>query len=133
MITVAVLEGYSWGKYMIIYGKTDVKSRPCPARIYIKNDGKVVLRLFLKNIDKHRQYIESAPSYIKESFAFEGGNCKNCMSACKSMKIYTIDGQQFNKCCHKTAYFSNPSVEKLSDYMALYLEFNPIKKPKSAK
>ena len=122
-----------WSKYgMIEYGKTGTKSRPCAARIYVKK-GSVQLRLYLTKIDKHRQYIEESPSYIKEAFAFEGGDCKTCMSTCKSMKIYTIDGQQFNKCCHSTAYFTNPSVERLSDYMALYLEFNPPKKPKPEK
>ena len=125
--------GYGWGKYMIIYGKTGVKSRPCPARIYIKDNGEIQLRLFLKNIDKHRQYIEDSPAYIKDAFAFEGGNCKNCMPTCKTMKIYTIDGRQYNKCCHSTAYFSSPSLEKLPGYMALYSEFNPTKKSKSAK
>ena len=122
-----------WSKYgMIEYGKTGTKSRPCAARIYVKK-GSVQLRLYLTKIDKHRQYIEESPSYIKDAFAFEGGDCKNCMSTCKSMKIYTIDGQQFNKCCHSTAYFTNPSVERLSDYMALYLEFNPPKKLKPTK
>jgi len=123
-------DGYGWGKYMIIYGKTSVKSRPCPARIYIKDTGEMQLRLFLKNIDKHRQYIENSPSYIKDGFAFEWGDCKNCMPTCKTMKIYTIDGRQYNKCCHSTAYFSSPSVERLPDYMSLYSEFNPAKKAK---
>jgi hypothetical protein len=126
-------DGYGWGKYMIIYGKTGVKSRPCPARIYIKDNGEIQLRLFLKNIDKHRKYIEATPAHIKDAFAFEGGDCKNCMPTCKTMKIYTIDGQQYNKCCHSTAYFSDPSVEKLPQYMALYTEFNPTKKSKSVK
>ena len=123
-------DGYGWGKYMIIYGKTGVKSRPCPARIYMKENGEVQLRLFLKNIDKHRQYIEDAPGFIKDAFTFEWGDCKNCMPTCKTMKIYTIDGQMYNKCCHSTVYFSNPSVEKLPAYLSLYSEFNPIKKAK---
>jgi hypothetical protein len=126
-------DGYGWGKYMIIYGKTGTKSRPCPARIYIKENGAVLLRLFFKNIDKHRQYIEESPSHIKEAFAFEGGDCKSCMPTCKTMKVYTIDERQYNKCCHSTAYFSNPSVEKMPDYMALYSRFNPAKKTKIAK
>ena len=28
--------GLTWGFYMIVYGKTGTKSRPCAARIYIK-------------------------------------------------------------------------------------------------
>jgi len=123
-------DGYGWGKYMIIYGKTGVKSRPCPARIYIKDDGKIQLRFFLKNIDKHRKYIENAPSYVKDGFAFDWGDCKNCVSTCKTMKIYTIDDRLYNKCCHSTVYFSDPTVEKLPDLMALYSEFNPVKKAK---
>ena len=120
-------DGYGWGKYMIIYGKTGVKSRPCPARIYIKDSGDIQLRLFLKNIDKHEPYIENAPPHIKGAFVFDWGDCKNCMPTCKAMKIYTVDGQKFKKCCHSTAYFNNPSAKKLPDYLALYSEFNPVK------
>ena len=122
-----------WPKYgMITYGKTGTKSRPCPARIYSKDSGEIVLRLYLSNIDKHRQYIEGTPPYIKNAFAFKSGDCKKCMATCKSMKIYTIDGQLYDKCCHSIACFYNPSVEKLPDYMNLYSEFNPAKKTKAA-
>jgi len=91
--------------FTIKYGKTSVKSRPCPARIHIKASGEVVLRLYFKNIDKHSQYIENAPLHVKEAFVIEWGDCKSCMPHCKSMKIYIIDGQLYNKCCHSTAFF----------------------------
>lgn len=38
--------GYCWGKYMLIYTKTGVKSKNVYARIYIR-DFSIVLRLFL--------------------------------------------------------------------------------------
>ena len=37
--------GFGWGLYMINYGKSGTKSRPIAARIYIKDDGKIQLRL----------------------------------------------------------------------------------------
>jgi len=118
----------------IVYGKTGVKSRPCPARIIIKDKtGEITLRFYLKNIDKHSRYIENAAPHIKDAFVFDWGNCSKCMATCKSMKIYNIDGRQFDKCCHSTAFFSNPTLEKLPDYIALYSEFNPVKKMKFAK
>jgi hypothetical protein len=43
-------QGYCWGRYMIIYAKTGVKSRQVLARIYIR-DQSIVLRLFLNKID----------------------------------------------------------------------------------
>lgn len=120
-------------KFTIKYGKTSVKSRPCPARIHITRNGEVMLRMYFMNINKHKQYIENAPSHIKEAFTIDWGDCKSCMPHCKSMKIYTIGEQLYNKCCHSTAFFNNPSVERLEDYMALYSEFNPRNKPKSGK
>src|SRR5512146_962452 len=57
--------GYCWGKYMLIYTKTGVKSKNVYARIYIR-EASIVLRLFLNGIDKHRVYIENAPACIKE-------------------------------------------------------------------
>jgi len=122
--------GYGWGKYMIIYGKTGTKNRACPARIYIKESGEVRLRLFFNKIDKHQKYIEEAPPHIKAAFANDWGGCTDCSPTCKMVKEYSIDGKQYRKCCHSTAYFSGPTVEKLPDYMALYAEFNPVKRPK---
>lgn len=108
----------------ITYAKTGTKSRTAFARITIQKDH-ITLRLYFKNIDKHRAYIETAPLHIKQSFVFEGGNCHNCMATCKSMKIYSIDGKNYNKCCHSIATFKNLSVERLPDYIALLTEFYP--------
>ena len=123
--------GYGWGKYMIIYGKSGTKSRPCPARIYIKESGEIRIRLFFNKIDKHSKYIEESPAHIKAAFANDWGDCSDCSPTCKMVKEYSIDGNRYRKCCHSTAYFSDPTIEKLPDYMALYSEFNPIKKPKT--
>jgi hypothetical protein len=124
--------GYGWGKYMIVYGKTGTKSRPVAARIYIKEDG-ITLRLFLNNVDKHREYIESAPSHIKDAFIFEGGDCKSCSTMCAPGKNYTIDGHSMQKCNHSTFYFNIPTLEKLPDYMALLSKFYPNKTKKKTK
>jgi len=122
-----ISSGLTWGKFMIVYGKTDTKSRPCAARIYIKDDGTVILRLFLNKVDKHRQHIESAPAHIKDAFIFTSGECKSCNTSCASGKVYTIDGQVMQKCNHSTFYFQKPTVEKLSDYMRLLANFYPVK------
>ena len=128
--------GYgAYGLYMIIYGKTGVKSRPCAARIYISADGEVTLRLFFSKINVHSQYVENAPTHIKDVFTGEEGNCRGCGirdGKCKfnSEKPYTIDGQLFNKCSAQVFNFYSPSVEKLSDYMGLLEEFYPAKKSK---
>src|SRR5512138_1220379 len=66
--------GYCWGKYMLIYTRTGVKSKNVYARIYIQ-ERNIVLRLFLNGIDKHRAYIENAPAYIKEVFTGRRGDC----------------------------------------------------------
>jgi hypothetical protein len=121
--------GSAWSPLMIVYGKTGTKSRPCAARIYIKDDG-IVLRLFLNKVDTHRQYIETAPAYIKEAFVFTGGDCKSCNTACAPGKKYTIDGNVMQKCNHNTFYFNVPKIEKLPDYMDLLSKFYPVKKAK---
>jgi len=123
-----ISSGLVWGLFMIIYGKTDTKSRPCIARIYIKEDGTVNLRLFLTKIDKHMRFIENAPKHIKVSFNFIGGDCTFCNANCKSRKCYSIDGQSMEKCVYSTFYFNNLSIDKLDDYMNLLKEFHPIKK-----
>jgi len=124
--------GYCWGKYMIIYGKTGTKSRPCPARIYIKDDGAIQLRLFLNKVDKHRDFIENAPAHIKSAFVFKDGECKSCNTMCAPGKVYTIDGKTMRKCNHSVFYFAEPSVERLPDIMTLLSKFYPARKAKQA-
>jgi len=94
-----IVSGCTWSLYMIVYGKTNTKNRPVIARFYIHEDGKVVLRLFFKNIDKHREYIESTPPYIKNVFA---DDCK-----------------KFD--------FTELKPEYLSDYINLLAKVYPIK------
>jgi len=120
--------GNIFGVNMIAYGKTGTKSRACAARIYIKDDGTVTLRLFLNKVDIHRQYIENAPAHIKDAFIFTGGDCKSCNTACAPGKVYTIDGQLMQKCNHSTFYFNTLSADNLSDYMELLSKFFPKKK-----
>ena len=120
--------GYGWGLFMIIYGKTGTKSRPVAARIFIQADGEIQLRLFLNKVDKQREYIENAPAHIKEAFVFTGGDCTSCSTMCAPGKVYTIDGQQMQKCNHNVFYFYDPTLEKLSGYMELLSKFYPKKK-----
>jgi hypothetical protein len=50
---------------------------------------------------------------------------------CAPGKIYTIDGQEMQKCNHATFYFDMPTVDQLPDYMGLLEQFYPVKKPKA--
>jgi spermidine/putrescine-binding protein len=123
--------GYCWGKYMLIYRKTGVKSENVYARIYIR-DETIVLRLFLNNIDKHRKFIETAPGYIKEVFTGDQAKCMHDKNEkdgkCRFRKTYTIDGQLFEKCNGITFEFQEPNIQKMGDYLALFTEFFPGKK-----
>jgi len=121
------------GKFQVVYTKTGAGTRAAVfARLYIWED-RMTLRLYFTDIDKHRAYIENAPAHIKNAFAFEGGDCRTasgeeaCGGGCQMMKVYTIDGQWYSKCCHSMAHFADPSVQKLPDYMALLAEFFPKK------
>jgi hypothetical protein len=118
--------GYCWGRYMLIYTKSGVKSKKVYARIYIR-DASVVLRLFFNDIDKHRQYVERTPLYIKEVFTGEHGKCQRCHNdqdgVCRFRKTYTINGQFIEKCNGVTFEFHDPSVDKICDYTALFTEF----------
>ena len=126
----AIISGNVWSPMVIIYGKTDTKSRPCAARIYIKETG-ILFRMFLRKVDAHRKYIENAPSHIKESFMKKTRLCTFCWDKCPSRPAaYTIDGNKIQQCQHGAFYFDNPSVEKLPDYVNLFAEFYPVKKVK---
>lgn len=123
--------GHCWGRYMVIYTKTGVKSNKVFARIYIRDES-IVLRLFFNDIDKHRGYVEGAPSHIKEVFVGENANCQHCHNdkegVCKFRKTYTIDGRLIEKCNGITFEFHNPSLLRLPDYIAVFTEFYPRKK-----
>lgn len=127
--------GYCWGKYMLIYTKTGVKSKNVYARIYIQ-DASLVLRLFFSNIDKHREYIEKAPAHIKDVFVGKFGDCRHdrddAAGNCMFRKSYTLDGRLIEKCNGDTFWFFNPSVDRLKDYIDLFSAFYPPKKARSA-
>lgn len=118
--------GFCWGKYMIIYSKIGVKSKQVIARIYIRENS-IVLRLFLNKIDKHREYIENAPAFIKEVFTGDHGKCNHCHNdkggVCKFRKTYTIDNNYIEKCNGITFEFWEPNLERLPHYIDLLKEF----------
>ena len=114
----------------IVYGKTGTKTRPCPARIHIENDGNISLRLYLHKIDDHQQYIENAPAHIREVFTNDIGKCCGCNlkdGKCKykCTKTYTIGGHLFNKCYFKP---TNTTVGNIPEYIDLLSEFYPTKR-----
>lgn len=126
--------GYCWGKYMIIYSKTGVKTKSVAARIFIKENG-ILLRLFFNNVDKHRNYIENAPEHIKEVFTGNHGNC-SCnpkKENCRIRKTYVIDDIHIEKCSGVVFEFCNPTILKLPDYIALLNEFYPTRKAERTK
>lgn len=123
--------GFCWGKYMIIYRKSGVKSTNVFARIYIREES-IVLRLFFNALDKHREYVENAPSHIKEVFVGDNGNCQRCHNdkdgVCRFRKTYTIDDRLIEKCNGTTFEFHNPTIQRIPDYIALFTQFYPSKK-----
>ncbi len=120
--------GYGWGRYMVVYTKTGVKSKAVYARIYIPDTG-IVLRLFLNNVDKHEKFIEQSPAHIKEKFTDEKVRCNHDRDdpdgKCRSnfRRTFTIDGQRIEQCMPNTFYFYHPEIQKLPDYIALFAEF----------
>jgi hypothetical protein len=123
--------GYCWGRYMVIYTKSGAKSKKVFARIYIRDES-IVLRLFFTAIDKHRKFIENAPSHIKDVFIGGHGNCQHCHNdkdgACRFRKIYTLDDRLMEKCNGVAFEFPNPSIQRIPDYISLFTEFYPGKK-----
>jgi hypothetical protein len=126
--------GFCWGKYMIIYTKSGVKSKKVVARIYIRETS-IVLRFFFSNIDQHRAYLEQAPAYIKEVFTGDYANCRHDKDDgngnCMFRKSYTLDGRLIEKCNGMTFEFQEPGVQKISDFMALFKEFYPMNRRKA--
>jgi len=123
--------GYCWGRYMVIYTKTGVKSKKVAARLYLRDES-ILLRLFLNDIDRHREYIEQAPAYIQEVFTGTHGDCQRCHNdkggVCKFRKSYTLHGRLIEKCNGITFEFADPSLEMLPDYLGLFREFYSKKK-----
>lgn len=122
--------GYCWGNHMIIYRKKSVKSKKVYARIYFRENS-ILLRLFLNKIDKHREYIETAPDHIKDVFVGGTGTCTHCHNEkdgnCKFRKTYSIDDALIEKCNGVVFEFYNPTLDKLADYISLFEEFHSKK------
>lgn len=118
--------GYCWGKYMLIYRKSGRKSDKVYARIYLR-EPKIVLRLFLNNINKHQKYIENSAPFIKEVFTGAHARCEHCHNEkdghCRFRKSFTIDGLFYEKCSGSTFEFHDPTQEKIMQYMDLFKEF----------
>lgn len=120
-----IVDGICYGKYMMIYRKQSVKSDKVYARIYFRTNG-IVLRLFLNNIDKHSNYINNSPSFIKEAFVGDYATCNHCHGdVCKFRKTYSINHIQYEKCNGLTFEFAQPTLERLKAYLELFLEFYP--------
>lgn len=123
--------GFCWGRHMIIYTRSGVKSKAVYARVYLR-DSSIALRLFLNKVDAHRAFIEHAPAHIKEVFTGEFGDCRHCRddkeAVCKFRKAYTLDGRFIEKCNGLTFEFQQPGLQDLADYIALFTEFYPAKK-----
>lgn len=119
--------GFCWGRYMLVFRKTGVKSKNVYARIYMEEES-IVLRLFFNNVTKHAAFISAAPPLIKEVFTGDLGSCKHCKgNTCKFRKDYEIDGKPIEKCNGMTFEFFHPAMEYLPDYLRLFQEFYPGK------
>ena len=126
--------GFCWGRYMVIYSKTGVKNKQVAARIYIRENS-IVLRLFLNQIDKHREYIEKSKDFIKDVFINDFGRCKHCRDEkqenCKFRKSYHLDDELIEKCNGVTFEFWEPNLNKLPDYINLLKEFFPLRRKRA--
>ena len=124
-------EGFCWGRYMVLYRRVGVKSETVYARVYIR-ESDIVLRMFLNQIDKHREFIEHAPEYIKEVFTGARGDCEHCHNdkggVCKFRKTYMLENRLIEKCNGIVFEFFNPNLDKLEGYIGLFTEFFPEKK-----
>lgn len=127
--------GYCWGKYMILYRKQQVKSDKVYARIYMRENG-IVLRLYFNQIQRHADYIENAPTHIKDVFIGPHGQCSHCHNEkegqCRFRKSYTIGGTFIEKCNGLTFEFYTLSLETLPELLRLFKTFYPHKKRKKS-
>jgi len=121
--------GKWWQDISIKWAKVGIKTERLIARIY-QRDNKLILRLYFNKIDKHRDYIENAPTHIKEIFTGSHGNCgfdkcpcKTNKLNCKFRKSYTLDGKAIHKCNGITFEVLHPDISKLPDYIDLLSKF----------
>lgn len=127
--------GFCWGRFMVVYTKSGVKSKRVYARVYL-TEGGLALRFFFTDIDKHRTFIESAPPWMKEVFTGAAGDCKPCHNErageCQFRKVYTLENRRIAKCNGMTFRFERPTAARIKDYIRLFQEFypkRPAKKP----
>jgi hypothetical protein len=123
------------GKYKIEYCKAGLKTKKYIARFYFRDYG-IVLRLYFTNIDKHREYIENAPDFIKTPFVNDVGKCKQCdkngggigkKGKCSFKKLYTIENVLYEKCSGENYYFNNYNLDTIPLYIDLIQSFYPDK------
>lgn len=127
--------GFCWGKYMIIYTKSGLKSQKSYARIYIKENGSTCLRMYFSDVDKHKEALEAAPEFIQKAFTGEFGACNHCHNQkdngiCMHRKSYTIANVAYEKCDGFTFYFANPDTTQIPEYLKLFTVFYPARKHK---
>lgn len=129
-----IVDGYCWGRKMIIYVKAGVKSKKSYARIYIRDED-LVLRMYFSQVDKRKEFIEQAPDYILEAFTGDYGTCRHCHNmkedgGCNHRKSYAIHEKQYEFCDGFAFWFFRPDLDKLPEYLNLFLVFYPMKKPR---
>jgi len=124
------------GKYKIEYSKAGLKNKKFVARFYFRDSG-IVLRLYFTNIDKHREYIEKSPEFIKNPFINGVGKCKQCDKSgggmgkkgkCSFKKSYTIDNVLYEKCAGENYYFDSKDIANIPRYIELLTTFCPDRK-----
>lgn len=115
--------GFCWGRYMLIYRKSGVKSKNVYARIYVREKS-ICLRMFFNDVTRKGEYIKNTPDYIRDAFTGDFGTCKHCKGDnCKFRKDYEIDGVKYEKCNGYTFEFNDPTIEKLPAYIDLFKVF----------
>jgi predicted transcriptional regulator YdeE len=132
--TIGSSRGCGWRAYELIYSKKGGNHGKVYARLLLRDPAGLVLRMYFDNIDKHTAYIESTSPAIKDIFANKDGICTRCGGKksedfqCKIRKSYVLDGKTIEKCACAAYMFAPPSLEMLSEYMALFDEFYAGKK-----
>lgn len=127
--------GFCWGKYMIIYTKSGVKSQKSYARIYIQKDGSMYLRMYFSNVERHKEAIENSPEFVQIAFTSGFGACKHCHNqkidgVCSHRKTYTLNSVKYEICDGYAFYFKNPDSSRIPDYISIFKVFYPERKRK---
>lgn len=90
-----ICDGICWGKYMLIFRKSGVKTKKVFARIYIR-DSYILPRMYFNDVTKHAKYISAAPEHIRSVFMGSLADCRG--ESFKFRKEYEIDGIKYEKC-----------------------------------